>query len=207
MQNGIWLGVALAAVLTAREASACKQVAPDWETALFVAGDPDATLAFDASSPLETGPMPSPTSVDWGEVKNRVTPTRFRAAQLADTIVVVLSKARLYHYRRGAIAAEYPVAYGYKTSKGKSVTPRGAFRIVHMTDLRGLKTDEFKKYGPCFLQLNVRPAGGRNIGIHGTNNPNSIGKAASSGCIRMRNEDARALYQLVAVGTPVVIQD
>ena len=40
-------------------------------------------------------------------------------------------------------------------------------------------------------------------GIHGTNNPDSIGTAASSGCIRMRNSDVEELYSLVQVGTPV----
>ncbi len=40
-------------------------------------------------------------------------------------------------------------------------------------------------------------------GIHGTNNPESIGKAVSSGCIRMYNEDVEELSRLVGVGTPV----
>ncbi|MBB5752144.1 L,D-transpeptidase [Prosthecomicrobium pneumaticum] len=41
--------------------------------------------------------------------------------------------------------------------------------------------------------------------IHGTNEPWTIGKAASSGCIRMRNEDVVDLYERVAVGTRVVV--
>lgn len=40
-------------------------------------------------------------------------------------------------------------------------------------------------------------------GIHGTNNPKSIGSAASSGCIRMYNEDVEELAELVEVGTSV----
>lgn len=43
-------------------------------------------------------------------------------------------------------------------------------------------------------------------GIHGTTNPSSIGKAASHGCIRMRNSDVAALFPLVARGTPVYFQ-
>ena len=43
------------------------------------------------------------------------------------------------------------------------------------------------------------------IGIHGTNNPASIGKAASKGCIRMYNADVEALYDMVEIGTPVSI--
>ena len=42
--------------------------------------------------------------------------------------------------------------------------------------------------------------------IHGTNEPNSIGKAMSSGCIRMLNQDIAELYDNVIVGTPVVVR-
>lgn len=41
--------------------------------------------------------------------------------------------------------------------------------------------------------------------IHGTNAPNSIGTAASSGCIRMLNADVTELYQLVKVGAEVTV--
>jgi lipoprotein-anchoring transpeptidase ErfK/SrfK len=41
--------------------------------------------------------------------------------------------------------------------------------------------------------------------IHGTNDPKSIGKAVSSGCIRMLNADVIDLFQRVAKGTPVVV--
>jgi lipoprotein-anchoring transpeptidase ErfK/SrfK len=42
-------------------------------------------------------------------------------------------------------------------------------------------------------------------GIHGTNNPSSIGKAVSNGCIRTYNNNIIELYNLVPVGTPVKI--
>ncbi len=41
--------------------------------------------------------------------------------------------------------------------------------------------------------------------IHGTNEPDSIGKAVSSGCIRMMNADVIDLYKRVVVGTKVVV--
>ena len=41
--------------------------------------------------------------------------------------------------------------------------------------------------------------------IHGTNDPSSIGKAMSSGCIRMLNEDIATLFDQVNKGTPVVV--
>ena len=41
--------------------------------------------------------------------------------------------------------------------------------------------------------------------VHGTNDPSSIGKAVSSGCIRLLNQDVAELYDLVQVGTHVAV--
>jgi lipoprotein-anchoring transpeptidase ErfK/SrfK len=41
--------------------------------------------------------------------------------------------------------------------------------------------------------------------IHGTNDPRSIGRAVSSGCIRLLNEDIAELYELVKIGTKVIV--
>ena len=41
--------------------------------------------------------------------------------------------------------------------------------------------------------------------IHGTNQPEYIGQAISSGCIRMTNEDVIDLYNRVKIGTPVIV--
>jgi lipoprotein-anchoring transpeptidase ErfK/SrfK len=42
--------------------------------------------------------------------------------------------------------------------------------------------------------------------IHGTTEPNSIGKAMSSGCIRMLNQDVAELFDLVPIKTPVIVR-
>ena len=42
--------------------------------------------------------------------------------------------------------------------------------------------------------------------IHGSNEPETIGQAVSSGCFRMTNEDVTDLYARVKVGTTVVVQ-
>jgi len=47
--------------------------------------------------------------------------------------------------------------------------------------------------------------GGSMFRIHGSNEPETIGQAVSSGCIRMTNADVVDLYQRVRVGTPVVV--
>lgn len=46
---------------------------------------------------------------------------------------------------------------------------------------------------------------GDGYGIHGTDAPSSIGRGASHGCVRVRNEDIETLYRIVPVGTPVYI--
>lgn len=46
---------------------------------------------------------------------------------------------------------------------------------------------------------------GDGYGIHGTDDPSSIGRSASHGCVRLRNEDIDKLYDMVPIGTPVFI--
>lgn len=46
---------------------------------------------------------------------------------------------------------------------------------------------------------------GGDYAIHGTNKPGSIGRAASHGCVRVRNEDIAVLYERVDVGTLVIV--
>ncbi len=44
------------------------------------------------------------------------------------------------------------------------------------------------------------------IAIHGTNEPGSIGKAISHGCIRVRNETLLLLFRMAPAGTPVLVR-
>jgi hypothetical protein len=46
----------------------------------------------------------------------------------------------------------------------------------------------------------------KGYGIHGTNQPNSIGKAASTGCIRMGKQDLEELFAIVDAGDTVEIR-
>ena len=48
--------------------------------------------------------------------------------------------------------------------------------------------------------------GGTLYRIHGSNDPDSIGQAVSSGCFRLSNDDIKDLYDRVAVGTTVIVQ-
>lgn len=86
----------------------------------------------------------------------------------------------------------YPVAVG----RPQTPTPLGDWTIVQKT------VDPGGPFGVRWMRLSV-PWGG--YGIHGTDNPSSIGTAASHGCVRMYNEDVIELYDLVEIGTPVRI--
>jgi hypothetical protein len=89
----------------------------------------------------------------------------------------------------------------------------GAVRSVAATDGREIVADGrivIPPYGTTqrkYLAVlgDFRLYLGDGYGIHGTNNPASVGQAVSHGCVRMRNEDIAVLYHAVAVGTPVYI--
>ncbi|NPV92736.1 MAG: L,D-transpeptidase family protein [Firmicutes bacterium] len=92
----------------------------------------------------------------------------------------------------GRFIKNYPVAVGTPATP----TPVGNWNIVQKSENWG------GGFGARWMGLNV-PWG--SYGIHGTNNPASIGTAASHGCIRMHNEDVIEVYNQVPLGTPVRI--
>ncbi|MHB9941916.1 hypothetical protein CF065_09855 [Clostridium sporogenes] len=86
----------------------------------------------------------------------------------------------------------------YKVAVGKPSTPtlKGTFKIINRAINPG------GPFGARWLGLNI-PYG--DYGIHGTNNPSSIGKSVSNGCIRMFNNQVIELSNLVPIGTTVTI--
>jgi lipoprotein-anchoring transpeptidase ErfK/SrfK len=72
----------------------------------------------------------------------------------------------------------------------------------------GVRTEEYYNLPPGRNNLVGMLWMGLNkpdIGIHGTNNPETIGRAASHGCIRLANWDAARVKNLVRVGNTVII--
>jgi lipoprotein-anchoring transpeptidase ErfK/SrfK len=98
--------------------------------------------------------------------------------------------------RDGRVVLRARVAVGAKGTP----TPEGAFLVRNR--LEGF--DE-PAYGPLAFGTSARTAAGF-IGIHGTDDPGSVGRAATSGSIRMRDADIRRLGELLEVGTPVTIR-
>lgn len=120
------------------------------------------------------------------------------------SIVVNLPARTLYWYVNGELVRSFPVAIG-KTS---TVTPVGAYKVQYKAVHPWWQPPDG---GPVVPPGPSNPLGTRWIqfnggyGIHGNNNPSSIGQVVSAGCIRMYKEDVEWLYEQVSVGTPVHI--
>jgi len=118
-------------------------------------------------------------------------------------IRIDLSEHRLDLYERGQKKSSYPIGVG----TGDTPTPPGDYYIT-------IKVIPKKSvYGALVMmvsgfseKLTNWPDGGQ-IGIHGTDDPSTIGQNISHGCIRLHNEDILDLSQYIAFGTPVSIQN
>ncbi len=99
----------------------------------------------------------------------------------------------------------------FETAVGapKSPSPTGVYRIVnHIADPTWYTKGKIVPPGKC-NPLGTRWLGlsRKGYGIHGTNRPDSIGRNASHGCIRMRNREVEELFKMVAVGDQVELYD
>ncbi|AUM98380.1 murein L,D-transpeptidase [Clostridium botulinum] len=107
--------------------------------------------------------------------------------------IVINTKAHtLTLFRNNNVYKIYKVAVG----KPSTPTPKGTFKIINRA------INPSGPFGARWLGLNI-PYG--DYGIHGTNNPSSIGKSVSNGCIRMFNNQVIELSNLVPIGTTVTI--
>ncbi|WP_242971899.1 L,D-transpeptidase [Haloimpatiens massiliensis] len=110
--------------------------------------------------------------------------------RLQYNILISTKNRKLILYKYKKIYKIYPVAIG----KPSTPTPKGNFRIINKAFNPG------GPFGAAWLGLSIPK-----YGIHGTNNPSSIGKAVSNGCIRLYNYNIIELYNIVPIGTPVKI--
>ncbi|MEC0370917.1 L,D-transpeptidase [Paenibacillus chibensis] len=106
-------------------------------------------------------------------------------------IIVDLSDRTLYLLDGDQVTKSYPVGIG----KMLTSTPTGEYRIINKQMNPG------GPFGVLWMGLS-KP----HYGIHGTNDPDSIGHEVSHGCIRMHNEDVLDLSSYVPVGTRVTIR-
>ncbi|HVJ66515.1 MAG TPA: L,D-transpeptidase family protein [Caulifigura sp.] len=117
--------------------------------------------------------------------------------------VVDLSDYELTIHAHGYFVKRFPVGIGRDNS-----SPYGQFKVQD-------KLTDPTYYGPTKVIEHDDPENplgeywisiGDSFGIHGTIDPNSIGKAESEGCIRLRNEDIAEVYDFLSVGSDVTIR-
>ncbi len=116
----------------------------------------------------------------------------------------------------GTPVESFPIAIG---REGRE-TPTGRFQVEEM-----IEHPDFHKMdgsGTARVVVKYFPPGPTNplgerwigfahgdgwtIGIHGTPNPELLGRAVSGGCIRMRNADVVRIYDRVQLGTTVIVE-
>lgn len=107
------------------------------------------------------------------------------------SIQILVGKRRLNLYHNGKLVTIFPIAVGKMVTN----TPIGDFVIVNRQYHPG------GPFGVLWMSLSKQ-----GYGIHGTNDPSSIGKAVSHGCIRMYNRDVLKLAEMVPNGTKVIIR-
>jgi len=131
----------------------------------------------------------------------KVESTPAQTAQVKRTIVVSLEDRKLALVEDGQVVKVYTVSVG----KPSTPSPVGTFTIQ-----RRVKNPVYQHEGKAIQPGPANPVGSRwmglsvkGYGIHGTNEPKSIGKAASHGCIRMARKDLEEMYEMVHVGDSV----
>lgn len=126
-----------------------------------------------------------------------------KAIEATREVVVSIPDRKLALVENGEVVKVYPVAVG----KASTPSPTGEFTVKNrVTDPTYYHKGQVIPAGPA------NPVGTRWIGlsqkgygIHGTNAPRSIGKAASHGCIRMAKADLQELFELLRPGDKVLI--
>lgn len=116
-------------------------------------------------------------------------------------IVVSIPDRKLALIEDGKVVRVFPVAVGALNTPSPVGTFTVITRVANPTYYRQghvVRAGKSNPVGPRWIGLSKH-----GYGIHGTNAPRSIGKSASHGCIRMRNQDVEQLFALVRVGDEV----
>lgn len=125
------------------------------------------------------------------------------AAESAATrrLIVNIPARKIALVQDGKVLKVYSVAVG----KQSTPSPSGIFHIAsHVMNPTYTHEGKVVRPGPSNpVGTRWMSLGFKGYGIHGTNHPDSIGHAASHGCIRLRNHDVEELFQLVRVGDEV----
>ena len=126
-----------------------------------------------------------------------------RLSQTPYRLQVDRSRLELTLWKGCEVVARYPTGLGTKGTP----TPVGTFYLVSLVkpptagSIYGAYAYGLSAYSDALTNW----AGGGIIGLHGTNDPSSIGRRESHGCIRMLNRDIEHLTKILPLGTPIEI--
>jgi L,D-transpeptidase ErfK/SrfK len=167
------------------------------------------TSAARSAKPLtdETGNVYVP------DVENRQKPATKKSVITSKArdrrIVLKLRQRRVYVYDGDKQVASYHVAVGKRGWE----TPTGRFQVIKKVRNPAWKNPwngGIGEPGPDSVLgerwIGFWTDGKQTIGFHGTPGEHLIGRAVSHGCVRMRNADIRTMFELVEIGTPVIVQ-
>jgi lipoprotein-anchoring transpeptidase ErfK/SrfK len=148
------------------------------------------------------------------------TEVAWRGKEKPGSIVVRIGERRLYLVQDGGTALRYAVGVG----RSEGVNFRGTATIArkeawpHWTPTANMMQaiPMYRRYAGGMSGGIENPLGARalylyrngrdtHFRLHGTTEPDSIGKAVSSGCIRLFNQDIIDLYNRVPLGTQVTV--
>ena len=138
-----------------------------------------------------------------GSISAQTRPTVQSVSEAKHSLVLSLPDRKMALLENGSVKKVYVVAVGKKSTP----SPIGTFTIVTR-----LNNPTYSHRGRIVAPGPDNPVGTRwmglsvkGYGIHGTNAPKSIGKAASHGCIRMAKLDLEELFDAVRTGDQVEI--
>jgi len=124
-------------------------------------------------------------------------------------LVIRLGERRVYVYQSDRLLASYPIAIGrsgWETPVGK----HQVIQLVRNPTWQHPFTGDLVPPGPDnplgSRWIGFWTDGTNSIGFHGTPDEETVGRAASHGCVRMLNQDVLALFEKVRIGTPVTVE-
>lgn len=142
----------------------------------------------------------------------RRTTVRYEGPYAPGTIVVNTAERRLYLIQADGTALKYGIGVGrdgFRWSGVKTITRKAEWPGWTPPPQMLKRRPDLPRYMPGGID---NPLGARAMylgsslyRIHGSNEPETIGQAVSSGCFRMTNDDVTDLYSRVNVGTKVVV--
>lgn len=128
--------------------------------------------------------------------------------KLGDPFLIINKKFnKLAYIDDGKIQKIYPVA----TGKSAELTPEGIFNITYKAKFPYWRKknipggDPRNPLGSRWIGFDALGTDGSIYGIHGNNDPSSIGKYISNGCVRMYTSDVNFLYDQIPFGTKLFI--